>query len=220
MRRLLIVAMPPAMASAGLAAACADTKAGDVAIEEEPLVPAIELDAEQYAIDYGVTTQEAVRRLERIPELKPVLQGIADAEKGRVAGRSIVRTSSLFRIRCGPGSPIGKSTSGPTAWSSPSTGILLRCHSTKPARSGPWDRRRLNRSLCLKPRQPSKTSSNRTPVYRSLSRSTQPRNPDRPASACRGYRSLSRLTQPRNRTSPMAAMGDVLRDLDLTFATS
>jgi len=86
------------MGSAGLAAASADTQFGAVTVEKEPLGPgieeptgpAIELDAEQYAIDYGVTTQEAVRRLERIPELKPVLQGIADAEKGRVAGRSIV----------------------------------------------------------------------------------------------------------------------------------
>ena len=47
-------------------------------------------EAEQYAIDFGVTTVEALRRLDRIPELKKIIQEAVAAESGRAAGWGIV----------------------------------------------------------------------------------------------------------------------------------
>lgn len=51
---------------------------------------AVGFEAEHYALDYGVTGDEARRRLGRIPELKSIIQEIVAAEVGRVAGRGIV----------------------------------------------------------------------------------------------------------------------------------
>ena len=48
------------------------------------------LEAEHYAIDFGVTTEEALRRLDRIPELKKIIQETVAAETGRVAGWGIM----------------------------------------------------------------------------------------------------------------------------------
>ncbi|MYH87538.1 MAG: hypothetical protein F4125_02760 [Acidimicrobiaceae bacterium] len=56
--------------------------------QDEPA--AVGFDAEHYALDYGVTGDEARRRLARIPELKSIIQEIVAAEVGRVAGRGIV----------------------------------------------------------------------------------------------------------------------------------
>ena len=48
------------------------------------------LEAEHYAFDYGVTNDEALRRLGRIATLKGIVQEIVTTESGRVAGWSIV----------------------------------------------------------------------------------------------------------------------------------
>ncbi len=50
----------------------------------------VSLEAEHYAIDFGVTTDEAQRRLDRIPELTTIIQETVAAESARVAGWSIV----------------------------------------------------------------------------------------------------------------------------------
>ncbi len=50
----------------------------------------VSLEAEHYAIDFGVTTDEAQRRLNRIGELTTIIQETVAAESARVAGWSIV----------------------------------------------------------------------------------------------------------------------------------
>ena len=50
----------------------------------------LELEAEYYALDYGVTEEEALRRLRRIDELKAIFQEIVAAETGRVASWKLV----------------------------------------------------------------------------------------------------------------------------------
>lgn len=50
----------------------------------------IRREAEHYAIDYEVTTEEALRRFSRADELKVLLREIAAAESGRVAGTSLI----------------------------------------------------------------------------------------------------------------------------------
>ena len=61
--------------------------------QEEPA--AVGLDAEHYAIDYGVTRDEAQRRLGRTAALKAVLKEIVAAENGRVAGWGIVHAPNF-----------------------------------------------------------------------------------------------------------------------------
>ena len=102
-RRALLAAIVLAMLSAVTAAAAASaddinadpgqTNANTGQFEantgqDEPA--AVGFDAEHYALDYGVTGDEARRRLARIPELKSIIQEIVAAENGRVAGWGIV----------------------------------------------------------------------------------------------------------------------------------
>ena len=92
----LIVVLALAMISAATAAAStgadgvlADSGRTDVNTGQGETA-GVSLEAEHYAIDFGVTTDEAQRRLERIPELKGVIQETVAAESTRVAGWSIV----------------------------------------------------------------------------------------------------------------------------------
>ncbi|MBC8195211.1 MAG: hypothetical protein ISR42_01000 [Acidimicrobiia bacterium] len=89
MTRLLLVASTLAALSLGVAAASAGAQT-DPGAEAEAVAPGLELEAGQYSREYGVTADEALRRFERIAELKTALREIAETEDGRVAGWSIV----------------------------------------------------------------------------------------------------------------------------------
>ena len=77
----------PTGISAAPAVAAAGVQDGSVnADEQEPGTVGLELEAEQYALEFGVTEEEALRRFGRADELKAILQEIVAAETGRVAG--------------------------------------------------------------------------------------------------------------------------------------
>lgn len=107
MRRTLAAALVLAMLSAVTATAAAnaegvnagigqdteiaqDVDTGQIdtgTVQKEPA--SVGFEAEHYALDYGVTGEEALRRLGRMSELKSIIQEIVAAENGRVAGWGI-----------------------------------------------------------------------------------------------------------------------------------
>ncbi len=92
----LIVVLALAIISAATAAAA--TGADDILTDSgqtnaytgQAETALVGFEAEQYAINFGVSTDEALRRLDRIPELKRIIQETVAAESGRVAGWGIV----------------------------------------------------------------------------------------------------------------------------------
>ena len=88
MKRILLAALALAIISAASAAAASPPDINTNTDQSEPGAPGLE--AEQYALEYGVTGDEAQRRLDRAAALKGVVQEIVAAENGRVAGWGLV----------------------------------------------------------------------------------------------------------------------------------
>lgn len=88
MKRILLAVLALAIISAASAAAASppDTNTG----QSEPVAASLGLEAEQYALEYGVTGDEAQRRLDRASALKGIVQQIVASENGRVAGWGLV----------------------------------------------------------------------------------------------------------------------------------